>query len=124
MNRFTVESYFFLLQVELLMRFGELDAIHRLVRNRRVRDVHAGGDQITALCRNMDLACVFYPKTILCLQRSAATVLLLRFHGISAELVIGARLLPFQSHAWVEVGNVVANDKPYMSEIYQQLDRC
>jgi transglutaminase superfamily protein len=40
---------------------------------------------------------------VLCLQRSAATTLLLRRHGWDAEMVIGAKLLPFQSHAWVEV---------------------
>jgi hypothetical protein len=72
----------------------------------------------------MDLACVFYPKSVLCLQRSAATTLLLRRHGIRAELVIGAQMLPFKSHAWVEVEGTVVNDKPYMREIYQVLERC
>jgi hypothetical protein len=72
----------------------------------------------------MDLACVFYTKQILCLQRSAATTLLLRRHGIYAEMVIGAQMLPFKSHAWVEVDGAVVNDKPYVREIYQVLERC
>jgi hypothetical protein len=72
----------------------------------------------------MDLACVFYPKQVLCLQRAAATTQLLRGHGIRAEMVIGAQLMPFQSHAWVEVDGSVVNDKPYIRDIYQELERC
>ena len=72
----------------------------------------------------MDFACVLYPKQVLCLQRSAATTLLLRRRGIAAEMVIGAQLLPFKSHAWVESEGAVVNDKPYVREIYRILDRC
>ena len=60
----------------------------------------------------------------MCLQRSAATTLLLRRHGLHAELVIGAQILPFKSHAWTEIGGVVVNDKPYMMDIYRVLERC
>lgn len=76
------------------------------------------------LCRAMDFACVFYFKQVLCLQRSAATTVLLRRYGVPAEMVIGAQLLPFKSHAWVEVEEIPVNDKPYMREIYQVLERC
>jgi len=48
----------------------------------------------------------------------------LRRHGLRAEMVIGAQMLPFKSHAWVEVGGIVVNDKPYIREIYQVLERC
>jgi hypothetical protein len=72
----------------------------------------------------MDYACVFYFKCVACLQRSAATTLLLRRHGFGAELVIGAKLLPFCSHAWVEFEGTVINDKPYMHAIYKVLERC
>jgi len=61
---------------------------------------------------------------VLCLQRSAATTMLLRRHGAAAEMVIGAQVLPFKSHAWVEVDRVIVNDKPYIKEIYQELERC
>jgi hypothetical protein len=72
----------------------------------------------------MDLACVFYIKKVLCLQRSAATTLLLRRYGHKAEMVIGAQMLPFKSHAWVEVDRAIVNDKPYMTDIYRELERC
>jgi hypothetical protein len=100
-------------------------ALHRRVGQARVRlnevNPMAHAAQIN---HAVDLACVFYPKRVLCLQRSAATALLLRRHGIHAELVIGAQMMPFKSHAWVEVDGVVANDKPYLHDIYQVLERC
>jgi hypothetical protein len=71
----------------------------------------------------MDLACVFYFKKVLCLQRSAATTLLLRRYGWSAEMVTGVQIFPYKAHAWVELNNRVVNDKPYVSEIYQVLER-
>jgi len=79
---------------------------------------------VQEVCRAIDLACVFYFKRILCLQRSAATTLLLSRYSHHAELVIGAQILPFKSHAWVEVNGAIVNDKPYMLDIYQVLDRC
>jgi hypothetical protein len=39
-------------------------------------------------------------------------------------MVIGAQVLPFKSHAWVEVDGRVVNDKPYIPEIYRVLERC
>jgi hypothetical protein len=76
------------------------------------------------LCRAMDIACVLYFKAALCLQRSLATAMLLRHYGFPAEVVIGARILPFKSHAWVELNNVVVNDKGYVRHIYRELERC
>jgi hypothetical protein len=70
----------------------------------------------------MDIACALYPKRVLCLQRSAATLFLLRRHGWDATLVIGAQTVPFKSHAWVELNGAVVSDKPYMREMYQVLE--
>jgi hypothetical protein len=72
----------------------------------------------------VDLACIWYWKEALCLQRSAATACLLKEYGLPAQMVIGAQQLPFRAHAWVEVDGRIVNDKPYMSEIYAVLDRC
>jgi len=75
------------------------------------------------ICFVVDVVCVFYFKRVLCLQRSVATALLLRKYGHAGDLVIGARIMPFRSHAWVEIEGEVVNDKPYMSELYQELAR-
>ena len=70
------------------------------------------------------MACIWYWKQVLCLQRSAATACLLKHHGVAAQMVIGAQQMPFKAHAWVEVGGRVVNDKPYTPEMYSVLDRC
>ena len=125
MKRLVLESWLLLLCFEWIMRFHEFRELHRTVREAPVRPTpNAELLPKERLCGAMDYACVFYFKRVLCLQRSAATTLLLRRHGWSAEMVIGAQMLPFKSHAWCEINGVVVNDKPYMPEIYQVLERC
>lgn len=68
-------------------------------------------------------ACVWYVKRAACLQRSAVATRLLRRHGVRAELVIGYRPLPFESHAWVEVDGAVVNDLPQYQRAFAVLDR-
>lgn len=48
---------------------------------------------------------------------------MLRRRGIPAAIVIGVQLLPFASHAWVEVDGVVVNDKARVKEAYAELHR-
>lgn len=125
MNHFILKSYLLLLRIEWLLQFRSLQSIHDLVASRRVDEAKKVGERTSiAICRAVDLACVFYPKQVFCLQRSAVTVLLLRRYGVRAEMVIGAQILPFKSHAWAEVDGIVVNDKPYMPEIYRPLERC
>ena len=73
------------------------------------------------VCVAVDRACVWYPKKALCLQRSAVTTCLLRFHGISARMTIGVRPMPFLAHAWVEVDGSVVNDFPNVKNFYPSL---
>jgi hypothetical protein len=68
------------------------------------------------------MACIWYWKEVLCLQRSAATVCLLKRHGVAAQMILGAQQMPFKAHAWVEVDGLVVNDKPYLREMYAVLD--
>jgi hypothetical protein len=125
MKKLVILSWILLFYFDLLMGFGDLKTLHDTVRRQRVRATAEVPAPSTAqLCRAVDYACVFYFKRILCLQRSAATTTLLRRYGRSAKMVTGAQMLPFKSHAWVEIQGQVVNDKPYMPEIYQVLDRC
>ena len=71
----------------------------------------------------VDEACVWYVKRAPCLQRSAVATRLLRRHGVPAELVIGYRALPFESHAWVEVGGHIVNDRPQYQKVFTVLER-
>jgi len=94
------------------------------VRYHPIARKHPPRDAVNHVCSAVDMACIWYWKEVRCLQRSAATTCLLKDYGVPAELVIGAQLMPFKSHAWVEVGGQIVNDKPYLPEIYGVLDRC
>lgn len=125
MKRYVTESWLILLHLEWVMRRHGLNKMHEIVRRQPVCRLQSHDIPPHALlCRAVDYASVLYFKRVLCLQHSCATTLLLRRHGWNAELVIGAQIVPLVSHAWVEVGGVVVNDKPYMTEIYQVLERC
>ena len=124
MMRRIVESWLLLLYFDWLMHFRGFQRVHAVVRERKFRPAAKVQESDRELSHAVDLACVFYFKRVLCLQRSAATAVLLRDRGWNAEMVIGAQLLPFQSHAWVEINGRVVNDKPYISEIFQVFERC
>ena len=71
----------------------------------------------------VDEACVWYPKRAACLQRSVVATWLLRGQGLRAEMVIGCRPLPFESHAWVEIEGRVVNDRQAYRAAFVVLDR-
>ena len=120
-----VRGYTQLAKIGFMMRFGSLQQIHARVRGEAVASrTGSRAPDVEAICHAIDLACALYAKPVLCLQRSAATTILLRRFGWRAEMVIGAQVLPFKSHAWVEVDGRVVNDKPYIPEIYRVLERC
>lgn len=122
MKRLLIESWLLLFYFDCLMHFRGFQRVHAAVRHEKVRQRLT--KESLNLCHAADLACVFYFKPVLCLQRSAATAVLLKRHGWAADLVIGAQILPFQSHAWVEVDGKVVNDKPYIREMFEVLERC
>lgn len=124
MLRYLLESWVLIFYCDALMHFRGFEHVHRAVRSEKVSSRHIKSESCVPLCHAVDLACVFYFKRVLCLQRSAATALFLKRWGWPAELVIGAQFLPFESHAWVEIDRCVVNDKPYITEIYQELERC
>ncbi|MGC2213972.1 MAG: lasso peptide biosynthesis B2 protein [Silvibacterium sp.] len=121
MKLLVFESWLLLLYFEAVMRFRSFAVLHQTVRKQPVHPVCLTDTTPTPedLCHAVDLACAFYFKRVMCLQRSAATILLMRRRGLRAEMVIGAQLLPFKSHAWVEIEGRIVNDKPYMRDIYQ-----
>jgi hypothetical protein len=73
------------------------------------------------ICIAVQEASVWYPKRTLCLQRSAVTTCLLRIYGLTAQMVVGVRPMPFMAHAWVEVDNAVVNDWPGVAKFYRPL---
>jgi hypothetical protein len=120
-----LEAYGNLVAFEFYVARGRFDRLYERVRlYPTARKARSSAEILERHCFAVDMACIWYWKQVLCLQRSAATTCLLRKHGIAAQLVIGAQQIPFRAHAWVEVSGKVVNDKPYTPEMYSVLDRC
>jgi len=118
-----LSAYWHLIRFGLYLRRGDFHALYASVRNCPVKNGSCDHEVVERICSAFDRACIWYPKEVLCLQRSAATAFLLKKRGVTASLVIGAQQIPFKAHAWVEVDGRVVNDKPYVPEIYSVLDR-
>lgn len=124
MSFLVLKAYVTLIYFDFYVARGTFAGLHEKVRKSPVRRRDVPADGIERICSAINMACIWYWKEALCLQRSAATVCLLRRNGVPAQMVIGAQQLPFKAHAWVEVEGRVVNDKPYMREMYAVLDRC
>jgi Transglutaminase-like superfamily len=119
-----LKAYGKLILFDLCLARGNFAALYEKVRNYPVSKRTPSPDTVERICYAVDLACIWYWKEALCLQRSAATACLLKQHGVPAQMVIGAQQMPFKAHAWVEVDGRVVNDKAYTPEMYAVLDRC
>jgi Transglutaminase-like superfamily len=124
MSFLLLRAYLRLLHFDLFLARGNFSALHQKVRVFPVSRTDKYSGATEKICAAVDMACVWYWKEVLCLQRSAATAYLLKSYGVPARMVIGARQMPFRAHAWVEVNGRVVNDKPYVREMYAVLDRC
>jgi hypothetical protein len=119
-----LRAYLNLICFDRYITWGRFAPLYEKVRACPAPKRRADPDAVERICSAVDIACIWYWKEVLCLQRSAATAVLLRRHGVPAQLVIGAQQMPFKAHAWVEVEARVVNDRPYTPEIYAVLDRC
>lgn len=117
-------AYLLLIRIDALLVRGKFPALYERMRSVPLRRQVAPAESAETVCRAVDIASIWYWKQVPCLQRSAAATCLLRRYGIAAELVLGAQLMPFRAHAWVEVRGHVVNDRPYVSELYAVLDKC
>jgi hypothetical protein len=124
MRFLVLRAYLALLQFEVLLVRGNFSALYDTVRHCPCSPHCRDDDTIAQICSAVDMACIWYWKEALCLQRSAAATCLLKKYGVPAQLVIGAQHTPFKSHAWVEVDGRVVNEKPYVAEVYPVVDRC
>lgn len=108
-----------------LFLFGSHFArMHRFVQNWKCAPRTASPDAADRVCAAVNCACVWYPKRVLCLQRSAVTTCLLRNLGVSAHMVMGAQKFPFKAHAWTEVNGRAINERRDVQSIYGVWERC
>jgi transglutaminase superfamily protein len=107
-----------------LLGYGrDFSRMHRFVRGYKVVQRKPSADIVERVCEAVNHACVWYPKRVLCLQRSAVTTSLLRACGVPAAMVMGAQNLPFQAHAWTEVDGRTINERRDVGKIYAVLER-
>jgi len=120
-----LRAYMTLIYFDFALSQRNFGALYDKVRTYPVRPTREiTEDAVDRVCLAVDMACIWYWKEVLCLQRSAATSCLLKSRGVFAQMVIGAQQLPFKAHAWVEVEGRVVNDRPYVTKMYVVLDRC
>lgn len=124
MRTLVLEAIVNLIVFDLYLARGNFSALYEKVRKRPVKNRIVLPATVERIVGAVDMACIWYWKEVLCLQRSAATACLLKKYGVRAQMVIGAQQLPFKAHAWVEAEGRVVNDKPYAPEVYAVLDRC
>ncbi len=124
MSLLVLKAYLKLIHFDLYLARGNFAALYNKVRVYPIAKKSPTPDAVERICHAVDMACIWYWKEALCLQRSAAAECLLKKYGVPAQMVIGAQQMPFKAHAWVEVDGRVVNDKPYTPEMYAVLDRC
>lgn len=121
-----VVAWMLLLVVDVVGKMFGFGALCRAVGRRQTSRWRSRAPAVSArtLCTAVDAACAYYYfHRVRCLQSAAATVCLLRLHGIPADLVIGVQRLPFEAHAWVvSDGQIVMNDLPRLA-LYQAIAR-
>ena len=124
MTLLILRAYLMLIYFDLILARSDFRALYEKAHNYPVRPHVRAHDTEDRVCSAVDMACIWYWKEVLCLQRSAVTNCLLRSRGIFAQMAIGTQQLPFKAHAWVEVDGRVVGDKAYVKEMYVVLDRC
>jgi Transglutaminase-like superfamily/Coenzyme PQQ synthesis protein D (PqqD) len=105
--------------------FGKnFSKVHAGVGNWPVSPLTPRPDAVERVCHAINHACLWYPKRVLCLQRSAVTTCLLRNCGVPAQMTIGAQRFPFRAHAWTEVSGQPINERREVQSVYLLWDRC
>jgi hypothetical protein len=112
-----------LLAFDLLGLGKNFFCVYEMVRGWNVLDRPAPAGIENEVSDAVNLACAWYPKHVLCLQRSAVITCLLRHCGVSNQMVVGAQKLPFKAHAWVEVAGKVINDESEVLATYMVWER-
>jgi hypothetical protein len=113
-----------LFALDLLHISRQFQRMHDLVQDWTIAPRSAPPNTVERVCRALNYACVWYPKRVFCLQRSAVATCLLRSCGVQAQMVMGAQKSPFEAHAWTEVNGQPFNESRDVQDIYLVWKRC
>jgi hypothetical protein len=119
-----LQAFWKLIYFDSCLAREDFAALYERVRSHPLATRSDTPETTARVCAAVDMACIWYWKEVLCLQRSAAAACLLKQYGVPAQMMIGAQQMPFKAHAWVEVAGHVVNDKPYMREMYAVIESC
>ena len=117
-------AYSKLVRFERYLSRRDFAGLYDAVRTAPCMQKSADTTAMDRICHTVDLACIWYWKEVLCLQRSAATTCLLRNVGIPARMILGVQQTPFRAHSWVEAGGQVINDRHFIRDLYKVIDIC
>ena len=118
------QALFGLIAYDLILLAGKFKTVRRLVGRWKLANRKAPPERMDEIAQAVNLACIWYPKQVLCLQRASVTTCLMRGHGIAAEMVLGAQKTPFAAHAWVEVNGCAVNERSNVQAKYSVWERC
>lgn len=123
MTYLTVKALVGLTLFDLLAVESKFRRVHSLVREWKISKRGQQDRAVERVSEAINRACCWYPKRVLCLQRSVVTICMLRDIGVPAEMVLGANRLPFKAHAWVEVAGQPINERENVRQSYLVWDR-
>src|SRR5258708_13210508 len=105
------KAFIGLLVFDTLLLGHNFVRLHRIVGRWPVAHGNEAPETVDRVSGAMNRALMWYPKHVLCLQRSAVTTCVLRSEGVHAQMVLGAQKFPFKAHAWVEVKGRAVNER-------------
>src|SRR5690242_13008536 len=124
MKCFFVPAFLGFLMFDIRRLGRNFPKLHEFVRGYPVANRVPEGDIVDRVCEAVNIAAIWYPKRVLCLQRSAVTTCLLRRSGIAATMAMGGQILPIKAHAWTEVDGKPINERRDVQRIYTVWERC
>ncbi len=124
MLKLFLDAYLRLLQHDLFMSRNGLANLYEHLRGIRLQHSKTVTGSVQECTDALNYACAFYPRRILCLQRSSVLLGLLRRRGHNAQMMTGVQRMPFKAHAWVEISGVIVNDRLASRENFIVMEVC
>lgn len=108
----TLEAFFTLLQVYILLKFRGFKGLISEIKKRGLHCKPHDEKQFQPLIASLNKACNYFPIRTKCLEWSAALALMSLRRNWMCQLQIGVQNHPFSAHAWVSVKDAVLADNP------------
>ncbi|MBC6417778.1 MAG: lasso peptide biosynthesis B2 protein [Prochloron sp. SP5CPC1] len=119
-----LQAYLLLPLVTVSLKLGGLGRTQTILARLSPLDLHnisyAQNKNVRVTTKMVKIADKYSKLWSNCLRQSLVLWYLLRRQGVSSELRIGVRRQEgeFQSHAWIEFGNIVLNDRSNVRQQY------